>query len=506
MSKNRVLIGACIAGGAAFLQPATYNYVIEPMLVSFGVDQSSSGALREVPSIASLLAIFLAATAATRVGERRAVSGGSILLLLGSVVVAAAPAFPVAILGLAVQAVGATVLLVVSLGVIGSTTDGPAARATAFAVFSMVGPAVFVILPVITAALMEHLSWRVVAGTWALGGVAALVAGRWALAADTGTTRETELLTPALAGVVCAAVVQSLSHAMSDGLANVGTLVRIGITVAAAVGLAAALRRAHQPSLDVAFLRNGGAVVMLAVVGLWCFTQLWYYMTLAYEYVFGLSVLVTALLMVPAQLCAAVGARSAGWMIKRIGLTASGFWLLIATGISLALSVLIAVDSPLWWPVVVTCFYSFASVAAGVPMTNSVMDCATPGGDSSASAYRQASVGIGTAIGIALISALVFTTFSSSLSSQLDAAGLDSAQTDQIAADLRTGADDQQAAATYAVPLQEVDSIDTVQKQAYLDGMDAHGWAGAAVSLVTAGLFLFSRLRLKPCPTSSSMS
>jgi hypothetical protein len=180
-------------------------------------------------------------------------------------------------------------------------------------------------------------------------------------------------------------------------------------------------------------------------------------------------------------------------MVKRFGLTTPGVVLLIVTGISLALSVFIGVSSPLWWPVVITCLYSFASVAAGVPMTKALMDSATPGGDSGASAYRQAAVGVGTATGIALISALVLTTFTASLSGQLTQAGIDSTQGDEIAVALRTGADVQQTATSYAVPLQEVEQVDTAQKQAYLDGMDAHGWAGAALSLATAGLFWFSR-------------
>ena len=490
----RVVAGVCIAAGAAYLQPATYNYIVNPMLVTFGVSQSDSAPLREAPSIASLLVIFLTVAIADRVGQRRAITGGAVLLTAGSLAVAIAPNLPVAVVALVVQVVGATVLLVLSLAVIGAVVEGSGARATAFAVFAMVSPVVFIVLPVLTALLMEHLTWRVVAATWALGGAAAFVAGRWALAPDDTRRTSRELVTPTLAGLLCVGIVQTISRATSED----SVVVPAVITLASAIGLAVLLRRTAHPTLDVGLLRRGGVLVMLAVVALWCFTQLWYYMTLAYEYVFGLSVLVTALLMVPAQLCAAIGARSAGGMVRRFGLTRSGVWLLIATGASLALSVLVFVDSPLWWAVAVTCLYSFTSVAAGVPMTNAVMDAATGGEEAGASAYRQAAIGVGTAIGIALISTLVFSTFSTSLTSYLDAAGLDSAQAEQIAVDLRTGADTQQASVEYAVPLQEVTTIDDAQKQAYLDGMAAHGWAGAAVSLATAGLFWVGRRQQGP--------
>jgi MFS family permease len=488
---RRVVLGLSVAAGAAYLQPATLNYLVTPMLATFEADQSAAASLRETPSVASLLVIFLAAVLARRYGQRRVLTIGAIGLMIGSVMVAGAPVLSVAVAGLAVQAVGATVLLVVPLGIIGAAVPGDAPRARAFAIFSMVSPIVFVVLPVFTSVMMENRSWRVVALTWAVGAVVALLATRWALGPDESGRPRAELLTPALAGIACMGVAQVAAHADL----NAATAVRVAVTVAAAGGLILALRRRPQASLDVAILCRPGFVVMLVVVALWCFTQLWYYMTLAYEYVFGLSVLVAALLMVPAQLSAAVGARYAGRLVARRGMTRTGVWMLMITGVSLALSVFIGADSPLWWPVVVTCLYSFASVGAGVPMTNALMDDAVQDNETDASAYRQAAIGVGTAVGIAMMSAIVFSAFTASLTDQLTDAGLQTGPAQQIAADLRSGASVQQESSQYAVPVSEVSSIDEVQKRALLDGMDAHGIAGAVLSVGTAGLFWASRRR-----------
>ncbi|HNE87873.1 MAG TPA: MFS transporter [Actinomycetota bacterium] len=495
---RRVVLGVSIAAGAAYLQPATLNYLVTPMLASFQAGDSAAATVRETPSVASLLVIFLAAVLAQRYGRRRVLTLGALTLALGSLLVAAAPVLAVAVAGLAVQAVGATVLLVVPLGIIGATVPGRSERARAFAIFSMVSPVVFVVLPVVTSLLMENRSWRVVAFTWAIGGLLAVLAARWALGPDgTGRTKA-ELLTPALAGVVCMGVAQVAAHANL----SVATAVRLTITLVAAGWLFQAMRRGKPRSLDVTILRQPGFALMLIVVALWCFTQLWYYMTLAYEYVFGLSVLVAALLMVPAQLAAVVGARYAGWMVGRRGMVRTGVWFLMVTGLSLALSVLVGVDSPLWWPVLVTCLYSFASVGAGVPMTNALMDDAVADNETDASAYRQAAIGVGTAIGIAMISAVVFSAFSASLTHQLADAGLDSAPATQIAADLRSGASVQQESSQYAVPVTEVTNIDEAQKRALLDGMDAHGVVGALLSVITAGLFWWSR-RASRTPAAS---
>ncbi|MFI0431510.1 MAG: MFS transporter [Candidatus Nanopelagicales bacterium] len=492
--RSRLLVGVCIAAGAAYMQPATFNYIVTPMLVTFGQNQSSGALLREVPSIASLLVIFVAAMTASRFGERRVITAGAILLTLGSALVAAAPAFGAAVAGLAVQAVGATVLLVVPLGVIGAGFAGRDARATAFAVFSMVSPLVFVLLPVVAAALMESSSWRVVAATWVVGGLAALVAGRWALPPGLSPARTGgEWWTPMLAGVTCVGLVQAISHASSDGVLATSTLLRLAVAVVAAAALVLVLRHTARPSLDVAMMRRSGVVLLLVAIGLWCFTQLWYYMTLAYEYVYGLSVLETALLMVPAQACAALGARTAGPIVRRRGITAAGTWLLMLTGASLALSASVHVSSPLWWPLLVTCLYSYAAVAAGVPMTNALMDAATPGAEGGASAFRQAAISVGTVAGIAVISALVFATFSASISAQLDAAEVPAAEASQIAQQLRSGASAQEVASSYAVPAAEVQVVGEALQRAYLDGMAAHGWAGAVLSALTAGVFVASR-------------
>lgn len=498
-TESRVVFGVCFASSATFLQPATYNYIVNPMLVTFDAGQGASAPLREAPSIAGLLVIFLAAVVAQRFGERRVVSVGAILLLAGSLVVAAAPTLLVAVLGLAIQAVGAMVLLVVPLGVIASVVQDSDARATAFSYFSMVSPVVFVVLPVFAAALMQHSSWRIVAVLWAVWGAAALIAARWALERDPSARPKLELITPALAGLLCVGVVQIVSHLSSDPAFSVGSVVRALIVIGSAAGLWVTLRRREPPSLDITVLRRPGLVLMLVVVGLWSCTQLGYYMTLALEYVYGRSVLVTALLFVPVQLSAVIGARAAGWTVNRWGLTRSGVWLLMLTGLAMALSAYIAIDSPLWWPVAVACLYALASVAAGVPLTKAVMDEATPGAENSTSAYRQAAVGVGTAVGIAVFSALVFAVFAPALTAQLEAAGLDSSQSQQIAVDLRSGVSAQQESSQYAVPLTDVQAINVAQQRAFLAGNAAQAWGGAVVSVATAALFWWSR-RLSASP------
>lgn len=496
--SSRLLAGVCVAAGAAYMQGATISYIVTPMLITFGADQDSGAVLREVPSIASLLVIFLSALLATRFGARRIITAGALLLTLGSALVAASPDVTAAAVGLAVQSVGGTILMVVPLAAIGAAFADGDARTRAFAMFSMVSPLVFVLLPVLTAALMERWTWRVVAGVWVLGGLIALLAGRWALPTSPRVGRGGrggEWWTPTLAGLACVGLVQAISHASTDGVMSRAALLRVAITVLAGVALVIVLRRTRDPSLDVTMLRRPGVVLLLGAIVLWCFIQLWYYMTLTYQYVYDRSILQTALLMVPAQACAAIGARTASPIVRRWGLTAPGAALLLLSAAAMALCATFRVDSPLWWPLLVTCGYSYAAVAAGVPMTNALMDAASAASQGGPSAYRQAAISVGSVAGIALFSTVVYAAFSTSITAQLDAADVPAAEASQIAQQLRAGASVQEVSTSYAVPPSEVQVVGASLQRAYLDGIGAQGWVGAGLGAVTAGLYLLSRRR-----------
>ena len=91
------------------------------------------------------------------------------------------------------------------------------------------------------------------------------------------------------------------------------------------------------------------------------------------------------------------------------------------------------------------------------------------------------------------MSGLVFTAFESSLRADLSGAGMSQSQAAQIAADLRQGANAQEEAAAYAVPLQEVAAVGESEQQAMIAGVRAQGLGGAVVSFVTAGVFVVAR-------------
>lgn len=178
--------------------------------------------------------------------------------------------------------------------------------------------------------------------------------------------------------------------AARDGLLSVGVPVRLGIAVLAFAALSWALRRAESPSLSLAALGQGGMSLLLIIVILVSFANLWFYMTVGLQYVYGLNAFQTAVALLPAQATAVLGALITRWLLRKRGITVAGSVMLLGLAVSLLLSVLITSGSPMWVPILVTGLYAVTSVGAGIPLTNDVMDLAPDGEDGSASAFRSA--------------------------------------------------------------------------------------------------------------------
>ena len=490
-----MLLGVCIVVGASTTVPASYNYVLVPMLNGLGASESQGSLLRQLPSIAGLLVIFLAGILGRRWGERRFITRCGVLFTAGNAAVAVAPGMGVAVAGLVLESIGASGFIVVALALLSAQVSNDEARASAFATYAMVGPIIYLGMPPLAGVIVDHSSWRLVAVVWALSGLVIIIAARLLLPTDDPPRDAQELLTPALAGVVLMAAVQTVSAADRDGVLSVAVLVRLGVGLVAFVILYRVFRRTASPSLSLGAIRQGGMSLLLIIVILVSFANLWFYMTVALQYEYGLNALQTAVAMLPAQLAGIGGAVITRRILRKRGITVAGTSMLVALAVSLLLSTLITADSPLWVPIVVMSIYAAASVGAGIPLTNAVMNLAPEGEDGSASAFRSAAGNIGAAVGVIVMTAIVFGTFSGSLTSRLESEGLNSKQSASIAESIRAGVTSEDVSANYSVPLQQVEEIAHVQRDAMADGLRAHGLSGAAFTVVCLVIFSWSRRR-----------
>src|SRR5262249_52973170 len=157
-----------------------------------------------------------------------------------------------------------------------------------------------------------------------LSGIVMLIASRLLLPSVDGPRESQELLTPVLAGVVLAATVQTVTFAHRDGLFSVAALVRLGAALVAFVVVYWAFRRTASPSLSLAALRRGGMSLLLVIVILLGFANLWFYLTIGFQYLYRLDVLQTAAVMLPAQVAAIGGAAFTRRLLRTRGITVTG--------------------------------------------------------------------------------------------------------------------------------------------------------------------------------------
>ena len=127
---------------------------------ALGTHQGQASLLRQAPSMAALLCIFPVGVLADRWGARRIITLGSLVFTVGSALVLAAPVFGVAAAGLVVQSVGESMILVAALGALCTYVDDPQARGAAFSTFAAVNPVIYVVAPIIAAAVLGPVGWR----------------------------------------------------------------------------------------------------------------------------------------------------------------------------------------------------------------------------------------------------------------------------------------------------------------------------------------------------------
>jgi len=497
-TERRVVLGACLISGAAQISLATFNFVITPMVTDLEATESQQSLLRQLPSIGALLVIFLAGVLGPRVGARRFLMWCGALMSVGYFIVAIAPVMGFASAGLLLGSMGRQGLFVIVIGMLAAKLTTGETRASGFAYYTAVTPLVFLVFPTIAGALVEVVSWRAVALLWVVSGIGAVIASRRLLPPDDRAAERIsgELWTPALAGFVLACLVETLNNGSSAGWTSTKTLVWISLGILTMGALIVLMRHLKPPTLDISMLRHGGLLLLLLVVVLMMFTNLWFYLTVGLQYIYGYTAFQAAVLMMPSQAAGIVGAVVAARLITRRGIRFAGTAALILLALSLFLCMTQTVTTPVWIPLTILCVYSAALTAAIIAMTNSVMNLAPPGVEGTTSAFRGASANLGAALGVVVMTAVVYGTFEASLTTQLTASGQSTAQVGDVSSALRGGTSSEEVASEYSIPFETVDAINDGQKQAMVDAYRAQGLAGGLVVLLAAaGFFLNRRVR-----------
>ena len=406
--QRRVTYAICAIVGLTFLVSAGLTFLVSPMAEDLRFGDGMVETLLALPSIASLLVIFVAGRFGDRLGHRRvllvagvAFSGGGCLLAVadGSVSVGVA---------LAVCGASATAIQIVSFGLLQESVPDGRAHISAFTTYGAVFPLAFLVLPVLTAGILEVSAWRWVPAVWAVGGVVVVLLAALLLERGEATQPLGEWGTLVLAGLALAAFVR-----IFDEIGNGRTQsfrVIAGLVVAPIALLACwwRMRAAAQPGFSLAPIRAAAVRLLLLGVMFVALLGLLTYATLALEYLYGLTPLETSLAIVPAQLGAMVGAKVlASRAIHRWGPSRAARLMVFVFVVTVLSLLLMQPDTPAWVLVAGATLFSAADVAAITILNTDVMALAPADATGAVSAFRGAASAFGSALGVLVLGSRV---------------------------------------------------------------------------------------------------
>lgn len=474
-TSRRILLGICLAVGGSFTVVASFNYLLTPMLADLGLTQSQASVALSIPPIASLLIVFLAG----RLGEQR---GHRTVMLWMSVAIA--QGLPAVVIGLLIEGIAATAIQIIGISLLSDRFAEPQARAAAFGTFGMVSPFVWLSLPVLTGWIVGEASWRWVPTLWAAFGLAMFVATLTLLPRPASTSPVGEIATPILAGATVATAVQWLNRVSDDGLVSPIALVSLGATVALAVAVVVLMRRLPSPTFSIAPLRVGRARALLAVVIIIPLINTVFFMTLAFQYLYGLTVLQTALVMVPAQAAAVLGTRYiAGPLMRRIGVPRTAMLLFAVLSVAMLGVFAVTPTSPLWVPILYVTAYNLLTVAASITVTSAVLTSAPDVDSGQLSAYRGSAQSLGAVLAVVVMNAAVFTLGRLFMSFELQANGLSQEDAASTMAQIQAAATSPDVMSQYAVPLPSGVETSQVMADSIVAGLHVNGVLGALLAV-----------------------
>ena len=144
-----VILGICVIAASTFIVLASYNYMLPSMLADLDLTSEQGGLALKVPSLASLLVVFVAGRVGDQLGHRKVILFAGIFFIIGCLVVAIAQNLTMVSIGMFIEGVAATAIQIVAIGLLAARFVEPKARAAAFATYGMAYPAVYLIFPVL---------------------------------------------------------------------------------------------------------------------------------------------------------------------------------------------------------------------------------------------------------------------------------------------------------------------------------------------------------------------
>ncbi|MFJ7289322.1 DHA2 family efflux MFS transporter permease subunit [Curtobacterium sp. NPDC098951] len=462
---------------------------------------------------AALLLVF--GSLADRFGRRRLLVVGVSVFALASVLAALAPTGDLLVLARIAQGVGGAMVLPTTLSLVNATFTGRE-RGIAFAVWGSTIGGMVAVGPLLGGWLTTDFSWR-----WAFGiniplGVAIVIGAYLTVreSRDTVHAGRIDVVGAVLSVVTSAALVFGLIEGRTYGWWTNATRLTVGdwtwpgplspipyaflVCVVAGVAFVLWTRRRQRAgrstliALDlftIGSFRNGSIaalIVSLGEFGIILSLPIWLQNVLGYSALqTGFVLLALAIgSFVASGFAATAGQRIGALRIVRIGIAAE------IVGVA-AIGFVVTSSTP-WWAIVPCLFvYGFGVGLATAQLTGVVLRDVPVERSGEASGAQSTARQIGSALGIAVLGTVLFTSTGTLLQHRLEDAGTPAATASQIADAVVASSGGSIAALTEQSP-----TAGAAAAEAFSDGTRAAAWSAAG--FLVLGLAATLRLRSRP--------
>ena len=353
--------------------------------------------------VASLL--MLAGSTADRVGRRRVFQIGMGLFTLGSLLCSVAPSIGGLIAFRALQALGASMLNPVALGIITNTFTDPKERARAFGVWGAVAGAALAVGPLLGGALTQSVGWRSI--FWInlpIGAAAMILAARFVPESKAARARRVDPVGQALVLAALACLTYAVIEGPHEGWGSPLIVGLFATAVAAAAGLVVYEPRRADPLLDLRFFRSVPfcSATLIATGAFATFAGFLFLNALYLQQARGLSPLQTGLCTLPlavmTMVCAPFSGRLVGTRGTRPSLLIAGAGLFAGT----LMLTWLTVGTPLWLLLLTYVIFGVGFGMVNPPITHTAVSGMPTSQAGVAAAVASTSRQVGASLGVAV--------------------------------------------------------------------------------------------------------
>lgn len=354
--------------------------------------------------------LMLSGSMGDRFGRRRTFQTGLVLFTLGSVLCSAAPGIGWLVAFRMLQAVGGSMLNPVAMSIITNTFTDARERARAIGVWGAVVGLSMALGPVVGGFLVDAVGWRSIFWINIPVGVAALVlTALFVPESKAPRARRLDPVGQVLMIVILASLTYGIIEAPRLGWSSGPVLICFAVALAGAVVVVGYERRRDEPLLDPRFFASlpfSGAT-LIAVCGFACLAGFLFLNALYLQNVRGYTALHAGLLTLPSALAIFALAPLSGRLVasrgSRVPLVLGGLGLVVSGVLLTRLDA----DTGVGWLV-----FAYVVFGAGIgmlnpPITNTAVSGMPRAQAGVAAAVASTSRQVGSALGVAVLGAVV---------------------------------------------------------------------------------------------------